>query len=134
MTKFFSFDLTSLHQYDIQCNCHITLHWAAPPISFYSNQCLLLRAFRRIIFPPRELKNRSNQILLLLLLRHSVLKHDYAFCNAEKPKTLNCIAFSCIFSRMKCLNISPSCSKTLNKWCRSTIYSTTAISCTSFTC
>ena len=85
-------------------HCHKILYWAAPPISFYFNQCILLRAFRRIIFPPGELKNnRSDQILLLLLsrhllvifaLRHSVLKHDYAFCNAEKPTTLNCIAFS----------------------------------------
>ena len=72
MTSFFSFDLTSLHQYDIQRNSHITLPWAAPPISLYSNnhQCLLLRVVRRIIFPPGELKNRSDQMLLFLLSRH----------------------------------------------------------------
>ena len=53
---------------------HKTLYWAAPPISFYSNQCLLLRAVRKIIiFSPGELENRSDQILLLLLSRHFLL-------------------------------------------------------------
>ena len=103
---------------------HKTLYWAAPPISFYSKQCLLLRAVRRIIiFPSGELENRSDQILLLLLLLSRHLLVSFAFTALGNLTLLpllqrqkaNDLDLHCIFSRRKCLTLSPSCSKTLNK-------------------
>ena len=133
ITKFFSSDLTSLHQCDIQRNCHEILYWAAPLISFYFNhQCLLLRlVVRRIAF--FHLENwRTGLIrycyfcfcfhdtcLLVLLLRHSVFQYNNRLLQRQKANDLE---LHCIFSRKKCPNLSPSCSKTLNKWCRSIIY------------
>ena len=113
---------------------HKTLYWAAPPISFYSNQCLLLRAVRRIIIsPPEKLENRSDQILLLLLLlllsRHLLVSFTLTTLGSltllrllQRQKANDLELQHCIFSRRKCLTLSPSYSKTLNKWCRSTIY------------
>ena len=121
---------------------HIILHWAAPPISFYSNrQCLLLRAaVRRIIFPPGELKNQCDQILLLLLSRHLLV--SFAFT------TLDALIWLRLLQRRKandlelCIAFSPG-GNTQNSYHLVRRHQTngvdlpstsTAISCTSLTC
>ena len=98
---------------------HKTLYWEALPISFYSNQCLLLRVIRKIIiFSPGELENRSDQILLLLLLfllsRHLLVSFaltklgNLTLLRLLQRQKANALELHCIFTMRKCQNLSPS--------------------------
>ena len=84
-------------------HCHKILYRAAPPFSFLFQSMPIVKSdSKNIIFLPGELENRSDQILLLLLLSQHLLV-SFAL------STLGILIWLCLLQRRKANNLELHC-------------------------